>query len=175
MAAENQNYKNMFLILGLIGLAALLRLVPHPYNFTPIAGMALFAGRFMKNKGAAFLIPLSALLLGDLFLGFHSTMAYVYGAFAAVVLIGFLLKKYNKWGHIFSASLSSSLIFFIVSNLGVWLMGTLYTKDFSGLVTCFAAALPFFHWTLLGDLFYVGAFFGLYHWISQASFQQVKA
>ena len=141
-------------------LAALTRLLPHPPNVAPIAAMALFGGAHFARKGWAVAVPLAALLLSDVFLGFHSLMPVVYIAFAAIIGIGFLLRAGYRLHHIAGASVAGSVLFFVVTNFGVWLLGSLYPKTVGGLLACYVAALPFFQNTLLGDAFFTAVLFG---------------
>lgn len=147
-------------LFGMILLAAASRLVPHPPNFAPIAAMALFAGAHFSDRRIAFLAPVAALLLSDLVLGFYGLMSIVYACFALIVLIGFSLREKCTPLHVGGAALGSSVLFFIITNFGVWAFGSLYPKTIEGLVTCYIAALPFFHNTLLGDAFYTAVLFG---------------
>jgi hypothetical protein len=142
--------------------AAALRLVPHYPNFTPIAAMALFGGAYFSNKKFAFIVPLAAMFISDLIIGFHSTMWAVYLSFAVVVMIGFSLRKSKKISNIFLAVVSSSVLFFVVTNFAVWMMGTMYPMTLSGLAESYVAAIPFFSYSVLGDLFYAGVFFGAF-------------
>jgi len=141
--------------------AALMRLVPHPPNVAPIAAMALFGGAYL-NKRYALIVPLVALFLSDIFLGFYSGMIFVYGSFFLTGLIGLWLKNHKTLQNIILASLTSSILFFLITNFGVWVTGTMYAKSFSGLMESYIMGLPFFRNTLLGDLGYVGVFFGGY-------------
>ena len=143
--------------------AAFVRLIPHPPNFAPIAAMALFGGAYFNKKWAAFIVPIAAMFVTDLILGFHSTMWAVYLSFAAIVVIGMLMIKQKKVTNILLASVTSSVVFFIVTNFGAWLSSPFYAKTSAGLVACYTAAIPFFHQTLLSDLFFVGILFGAYH------------
>lgn len=152
-----------FLILsGMIFIAAFVRLIPHPPNFAPIAAMALFGGAYFNKKWASFLIPLIAMFITDLFLGFHPTMWAVYLSFIIIVGIGMTMIKQKKVSNIFLASVSASVLFFIITNFAVWAAGLYYPKDISGLAASYTAAIPFFHYTLLGDLFFVTLMFGSY-------------
>jgi len=152
-----------WIITLMIFAAAFVRLIPHPPNFAPIAAMALFGGAYFNKKWAAFLIPISAMFLTDLILGFHETMWAVYLSFALIVVIGMLMLKEIKIGNLFFASVISSVSFFIITNFGSWISTGYYTKTGAGLATCYIAAIPFFHQTLLSDLFYVALLFGTYH------------
>jgi len=149
--------------LFLIFLGAILRLLPHPPNFAPIAAMALFGGANFSGA-LALIFPILALLISDYFIGFYqfSLMAFVYLGFIISVFLGFWLKNHKKWYTIFAASLLSSILFFILTNFSVWAFTNWYSKDFHGLIQCYLMAIPFFRNTLLGDLFYVTLFFGIY-------------
>ena len=159
------NNPRFYTILIMVLMAAALRLLPHYPNFTPVAAIALFGGAYFSNKKIAFLIPLLAMLISDLFLGFHSTMWAVYLSFALIVFIGFSIKKNMKISSIFLASISSSVLFFIITNFAVWISGGIYPLNIMGLGECFTAAIPFFNYTMIGDLFYVGVFFGAFEFM----------
>ncbi|MHB8581419.1 MAG: DUF6580 family putative transport protein [Ignavibacteriaceae bacterium] len=163
-----------FIIITLMVLvAAALRLLPHYPNFTPIAGMALFGGGYFSNKKTAFIIPFTAMFISDIILGFHSTMWAVYLSFALIVIIGFSLQRSKKISNIFLASISSSVLFFIITNFGVWLTAGIYPVSINGLTECYIAAIPFFNNTMLGDLFYVTIFFGAFE-LAQSKFSALN-
>jgi len=147
-------------------IAALLRLLPHAPNFAPIGAMALFGGAYLGRR-SAIVLPLSAMFLSDLFIGFDSleSRLTVYGSFAAIGTIGIWLKTHRSFQNVVLAALGSSILFFLVTNFGVWAFGTLYQKTLAGLLTCYVAAIPFFRNSLAGDLFYTGVFFGGYELI----------
>lgn len=149
----------MLLVLTLSAAAS--RLIPHPPNFTPIVAMALFGGAQFSDKRSAFLIVFGALLLSDLVIGFHSQIIATYGCMALIVGIGFWLRQKKSAGNIVIAALASSILFFIVSNFGVWFIDTLYPKTLNGLIECFAMALPFFRNTLAGDMLFTVVLFGM--------------
>lgn len=142
-------------------IAALLRLVPHAPNFAPIGAMALFGGTYL-GKRYAIALPIVAMFLSDMFIGFDSLSSRltVYGTFILIGLIGLWLRERKSLQNIVLASFAGSLLFFVTTNFGVWAFGTIYPKTFEGLVACFVAAIPFFRNTLAGDLFYTGVFFG---------------
>ena len=142
--------------------SAFVRLIPHPPNFAPIAAMALFGGAYFTKKWTAFLVPISAMFITDLFLGFHETMWAVYLSFALIVVVGMTMIKQKKIGNIFFASVISSVSFFIITNFGTWLSTSYYEKTALGLIACYTAAIPFFHQTLLSDLLFVAVLFGVY-------------
>lgn len=156
-----RNQRFLF-ITGLIVIAAITRLLPHPPNFAPIAAIALFGGTYFTKKYWAFIIPAAAMLASDLFLGFHSSMLYVYGAFALIVGIGFWIRGKVNFSRFGAGVLGASLLFFIVTNFGVWLGSGMYAHTFSGLISCYVAAIPFFHYSLLGNVIYAGALYGVF-------------
>jgi len=146
----------------LIPFGALARLLPHLPNFTPIGAMALFGAAHGKRR-TALIAPLAALAISDFFIGGHATLPYVYGSFALIALMGMVIFRNGVTvPKAIGASLASSAIVFIVTNFGVWASGALYPQTWQGLVTCYAMALPYLRNTMLGDLFYVGVFFGGY-------------
>ena len=152
---------NRYLVLaGMVLAAAAVRLLPHPWSFTPIGAMALFGGAQFASKRAAFLMPLAALFLGDLVLGFHQLMPFVYGSFALTVCLGFWVRRQPRAGRIVIASVAGSTLFFLVTNFSVWICFDTYPKNTSGLLECYVAGLPFFRNGLLGDLLYASVLFG---------------
>lgn len=154
------NLSRIAFLAALVLAAAASRLLPHAPNVTPIAAMALLGGACFSNKGLAFFVPLAALFLSDCVIGLHGGMAFVYGAFALAVCLGFFLKGRRTPLAIFSAALASSVIFYLVSNFGVWISGDMYAHTWSGLTECYAAAVPFFRNDLLGTLAYSALLFG---------------
>ena len=157
----------------IIGIAAVLRLVPHPANVAPIAAMALFGGAYL-NKRYALIVPLVAMFLSDLFLGFHQTMPFVYGSFVLIGLLGLWLRKHKSIPTVLLAGIISSTFFFLITNFGVWLTGTIYAKSFSGLLSAYTMGLPFYRNTLLGDLGYITLFFGGYELIFYKNLLEIK-
>ena len=159
----------------MILLAALSRIVPHPANFAPVGGMALFGAAYFGRRFWAFLIPLVSMWISDLilnnavygqyfdrFVWFYSGSLFTYAAFVFIVLFGmFALRRVSVLNLAVSA-LCASAIFFIVSNFGVWFSTEMYPKDFGGLIACYTAGIPFFKNTLLGDFVYTGTLFGAF-------------
>jgi hypothetical protein len=152
-----------YTLTSIILLAALSRLIPHPWNVTPLTAIALFGGVEFSNKKAAFLVPLSALLISDLMLGFHSTLPFVYGCFTLTVYLGLKLQNKKLMPSLMGITLLSSVLFFLVTNFGHWLVTSMYPKTMEGLLSCLIAGLPFFRNALFGDLFFTSAIFGLFH------------
>ena len=148
------------LIVAMIFGAAALRLAPHPANFDAIGTLALFGGAHLSEKRWAFLIPLAALFLGDAVIGFHGQMPLVYGVFAFMVCMGFALRERRAPLPVAGMATAASVLFFVITNFGVWAVDGLYPLTFQGLVTCYVAAIPFFANTLAGNLFYTAVLFG---------------
>ena len=139
--------KRNITILSMIVLAVITRLLPHPPNVAPITAIALFGGNRFDNKWLAFGLPLLCMLLSDLFLGISLITMFVYLSFMLISCIGINSKKINN-----GTILGSSLLFFLLTNFGVFLLG--YPHTIQGLLTCYTLALPFFVNTILGDLFF---------------------
>ena len=135
----------LFIILGVVS-----RLITHVPNFTPILSIALLSGLYIKNRFIV-LIPISIMLVSDLFIGSHITAPWVYFSILIICMIGYLIK--NNISNVFFYSILSSIVFFIISNFGVWFSGG-YTYSLEGLVVCYIAAIPFFKNTLMSTVFF---------------------
>jgi len=149
--------------------AAATRLLPHPPNFTSITALALFGGARFADRRLAYAVPLLALLLSDLLLGVYwswSSMAYdshmwlQYLCFALVVTLGLGLRQRPGMMRTAKTMLAGSMLFFVISNFGVWVFHSLYPHTAAGLVACYVAAIPFFGNSLAGDAFYTVLMFG---------------
>ncbi len=167
----------------MIVVAAASRFMPHPPNFTPIGGMALFGAAYFAKKYWAFIIPFIALFISDLILnnvvyaayydGFTlmpGFMFWTYGAMFLIVLLGTqLLKKVNIL-NVVGTSVAASLVFFLVTNFGSWFIdpANLYADNIAGVGTALAAGLPYFWNTLAGNLVYAGVMFGSYEMMKNA-------
>jgi len=171
------------LALALILLAAITRLLlnflPYPpHNFSPIAAMGLFGAAVFNRRWMALAVPFAALFLSDLILNnviysqYYTSFTFItswwiYAAFGLVMFIGSaVLRKKASPARVVGASLIASLVFFLVTNYSVWASGLMYTKDAAGLMTCYTAGLPFLGNTILGDLFFSTALFGVYYWVT---------
>ena len=158
----------MFYALLLIATAS--RLLPHPPNLVCIGALGLFAGCYLQGR-TAWIVPVVAMLISDVVghvfglpgMGFYNpvTMAMVYAGFAITALIGRRLKDHRCVTRIGSAAVASSVVFFLLSNLGVWMAGR-YDISVAGLIQCYTMAVPFYANTLAGDLFYSGLLFGTF-------------
>ena len=151
--------------LGMFALIAFLvasRVIPHPPNFTPVLAVAIFAPYFFRELAVAVALPLASMVLADLIIGMHSYMLWVYGVVAASTLISYILRYTGS--HLFrvgALTLGSCLMFFLVTNFGVWLSSGFYPKSTEGLIACYVAALPFFGNTLVSTVAFSGLFYGL--------------
>lgn len=152
----------------LIVASAFLRLVPHPANVTPIIGMALFSGALFGRRPGAVLIPLFAMFLSDLVLGFHDQMIPVYGSIVVVAILSAMILKNTSVARVVCASLLGSVVFFLITNFTVWLSSGFYAPTLQGLIECYTLALPFFRSAVIGDLAYSGLIFGLWALASRA-------
>ncbi len=159
--------QNLFTILkkeifpiSLILILAFARLIPHPPNFTPIIAVAIISGYFFKNINLSLLTLLIAMLISDLFIGFYENVIFVY---ASLLLITFVFHKISNkinFINLFIYGFAGSLIFFVVSNFGVWALGSPgvfnipYDKTLNGLIECYILAIPFFGNTFLSTLIF---------------------
>tara|TARA_B110000037_G_scaffold195955_1_gene232744 strand:- start:298 stop:849 length:552 start_codon:yes stop_codon:yes gene_type:complete len=161
-------------IILLILFASFTRIIPHMPNFTPIGAMALFGGAYLSNKYHAFIIPILSLWFSDLiinnfilnyydqFTWFYPGFIWQYATFGIIILIGYFLLKKITLKKVLISSIGSSLIFFVITNFGVWSSGSMYTLSLNGLISCFVLAVPFYKGTLLGFLFYSSFLFGVF-------------
>lgn len=147
-------------LVAAILLAALSRLLPHPPNFAPIMALGLFGGAYLTHRWAALAVPLAALLLSDLLLGFYQGQWVVYLATAASVGLGLLLRENRTVPRVGLAAVAGTALFFVVTNFAVWATSGMYPLTSAGLAACYVAALPFLQNSLAGDLLFTGVLFG---------------
>ncbi len=152
---------NLIFPIALIALAVASRFLPVPPNFSPIISLALFSGAYLTNKKLAYIVPIAAMLISDIFLGFHYDMFAVYGSFALIIYLGTAMHKVNVKSVAFN-SLSGSVLFFVITNFSVWVTSGMYPHNFSGLLTCYEMAIPFFRNTVASALIYSTVMFGTY-------------
>lgn len=165
------NNKKHLTIAALILFAVISRLMPHPFNFTAIGALALFCGSVFTNKKLAFIVPAIAMLVTDAMIGFHASMIPVYLCFSLAVLIGIKMIKQVSMITVPAASIISSIVFFLVTNLPFWYADlSLYPLNWKGTMESYTAALPFFANQIAGDLFYSATFFGAYILLKQKYF-----
>ena len=155
------------LLLGifLVALATLMRIVPHPWNLTPVGAVALFSGACFERKRWSFFIPLAAMFVGDTVIGYHSLMPVIYATFALIVCIGLLLRdRRNSPVAVGAGAVASATIFYLVTNFAVWLTLGTYPLTPAGLVGCYVAGIPYYGTMLAGDLVYSALLFGTFVW-----------
>lgn len=166
--------KSLFLVIGLILIAAASRLLPHPSNFVPVGAMALFGAAALPKRWLAVLVPVLAFYLSDLVLnntlyaayfeGFYWGISYwMVGAIVLMVVLGMGLLRNLKfsWLRVGGAAVGATLVFFLVTNFGVWAGGMLYPKTGAGLLAAYGAGLPFLLNSLLANLLFSGLLFGV--------------
>ena len=140
--------------ISLILILAFARLIPHPPNFTPIIAVAIMSGYFFRNIYVSFSILLISMLIADIFIGFYENIIFVYIALLLITFVFFKISNKINFKNLFIYGFFGSLIFFIISNLGVWFFGNLYEKDLEGLIKCYFLAIPFFKNTLFSTLIF---------------------
>jgi hypothetical protein len=156
-----------WLVAGLIILGVVARLAPHPWNVTPVMAIALFGGTYLSKRWAI-LLPLGIVAISDLLIEWHTTVPFTWGAFLLTGMLAWWIRRDPSAVRIAASALTGSVLFFLITNLGVWLVGELYPRTADGLWQCYLAAIPFFRSTLLGDLVYTAALFGGYAWVTGA-------
>ena len=167
--------KNLFLIILFIAIIFFGRILPHPYNFTPLIAVTLLSSYALSNKLLVITIPIFGFWLSDLFMNnviyagyyndftiFNTGMIWTYGAIVLVALLGNSFLDKISSGKVALASLSGSTLFYLISNFGVWAFSPMYAKTLVGLIQCYSLALPFYGTSLIGDLVYCGILFGSY-------------
>lgn len=154
--------REIVISIGLIAAVAATRFLPHPMNFSPVMSVALFGSAVFFNRYLGIAVALAAMALSDLFLGAHSTLPFVYLAMVLAGVLGFTLRNRRSPVMVLGMALAGSVLFFIVTNLGVFLMQDLYPRTAAGLVSCYTMALPFFKNSLAGDLVFTAVLFSLH-------------
>lgn len=156
-----KNY-TLIIFIALFFIAAFaMRLLPHPSNFIPIGAFALFSGVYIKSKWGL-IIPIVLMLATDMIIGLHSVILFTWGSFAIFGVIGWWIRKNKNVFRIAGGTLAGAVIFYLITNFAVWMFTPLYAKTLAGLTQSYYMAIPFFRNSLVGDLFYVGIFFGMY-------------
>ncbi len=151
---------NFYIAAVLILFGLLLRIGPHPANFAPITAIALFGGAVLPKKYAV-VTPLIAMVLSDVIIGLHSLIPVTWGCYILIALVASAYLQKRTFTRVSTSIVSASAFFFIVTNAAVWQFSGMYAHTFDGLVRCFTLALPFFRNTILSDILYGTAFFGV--------------
>ena len=175
MSTQKINLRFSFLLL-LILLAAFSRVIPHMLNFSPLGAIGLFGAAHFKRKWQAFLIPIAATWLSDLFINnliyaqhytkftwVYKGFYWQYGTYLIIIVAGIFILRKITVKTVLTGALASSAIFFIITNFSCW-PGSSYPQNLGGLMECYAAGIPFLKGTLLGDLFYSSVLFGSFAW-----------
>ncbi len=169
---------NLAMTAFVVFLVASTRWLPHPWNFTPVGAVAIFGGIYM-SRGMAFLIPLTSMFVADLIIGVSwPDIPFVYGSLALAVFMGaWIQKDYGRWSRfipkVLGGTLMASVIFYIITNFGSWLILPIYSKDISGLMQSYTMAIPFFKYSLAGDLFYLAVSIGIYESATRVIFKTI--
>jgi len=172
---EHNKQHTVKLVIGLILFAAFSRVIPHPHNFTPVGGIAIFGSFFLGKKIWSFAVPLLSMWFSDLFINniiypyqypeFYTGFKFfgsfwVYGTFLLMPLIGWLVLRTFSLPRLVLTGFLTATLFFLVTNFACWINNPMYSQNFSGLMASYAAGIPFFQNTLIGDLFYLSVLFG---------------
>ena len=154
-------YFPVAIALSLIAIGVMLRILPHPANFAPIAAISIFGGAVLPRKVAIW-VPLGAMMISDAVIGFYSLMPLIWICYLFIALDSsrWLRPASLRKGAVLT--LSSSVFFFVVTNFGVWLTSGMYAHNWSGIVSCYTLALPFFRNTVMSDVVFTAALFGIY-------------
>jgi hypothetical protein len=183
---NKQNRTSIIIAVLLVVAAAVSRVIMYPYNFSPMVGMAIFAGATFTDKRFAFALPIFAMLLSDIMFevfniapGFWGWGQLVgYGIFALITIMAFTMKKVSV-AKVIGYSLVSSVLFFLLSNLSFFLIDNplyhTYPQNFNGFVDCYVQALPFFRTSVVADLMYSGVLFGAYYLIQNVAVKKSVA
>ena len=153
-------------LFAIFAVAARMPFMPHPWNFTPVAAALLYFGA--RGSRRQLWVPFALLAASDLVLNkfvyaypFTADQLLIWAWYAAILWLGTRLRENTGWMRVAGAALASSVSFFALSNFAVWAFGTMYPKTLSGLMTCYAAGLPFFRRGLAGDMLFTAVMFGL--------------
>ena len=153
------------LAIALIVLGIFSRVFFHVGNFTPVLAIAIFAGVYLPRR-ISVLVPLALFIISDLIIGFHQTLPFTWGSIVLIALIGWKVRSHKTVGTVALGSLAAAVLFYIVTNFGVWAVTGMYPKTLAGLGECFTAGIPFFRFTLVSTFIYVVVLFGLYEWVA---------
>ncbi len=165
----------IILALILTALTVALRLVDHPWNFTPLAALALFSGFVLPKK--YLVLPLAAQVVSDVFIGTYTwqIMVVVYISYAVMALSALALRERYSFATVLVSSLGASILFYLASNAAVWLWSGMYPVNLTGLMASLAAGIPFFRNTMLGEFIFTGVFFGVYELARSLAFVPISA
>ena len=158
----NRNW--ILIALALVAVAVVGRLLPHAANITPLYAVALFACATLPRRWAL-AVPVAAMVGSDLIIGMHGSVMFTWTGMLAFAALGYGMRGRASTGRILMSAVAGSVVFFVWTNLGVWMTSYMYPRTADGLVTCYVAALPFFRNSLLGTVAFAGAIFAAYEWL----------
>lgn len=160
-----QDKNKIFIALGLVGIATLGRLIPHPWNMTPVAAAATLAG-VKLGKRFAVVVPLLAMFIGDIVIGFYNwhMLVVVYASMSAIGFVAYLSRGREGVAIFLARPIAASVLFFLTTNAAVCFFGTMYQHNGAGLLASYIAGLPFFGRDIVGNLLYTALFFGVYEY-----------
>jgi hypothetical protein len=164
---------NLGIAVSLIVAAVMLRVLPHPANFAPVAAVAIFGGAVLPRRLAVW-VPLAAMMVSDMAIGWHHLVPVTWGCYALIALASSYVMKKPSLLRGLSLTMASSIFFFAATNLAVWQWDKMYDHTLSGLWQCFTMALPFFRNTALSDLVYTSVLFTLYMLATRVSGHMLK-
>ena len=152
---------NLVIPMILFVLLVLSRMITDIPNFTATIALVIFTGYLIQNRLLSILVILTSQVASDLYLGIYSSMIFVYAAYISIALLSpIIMNKMNTKSVVLSSIISPS-IFFIISNFGVWLTGSMYTFNLSGLITCYIAGIPFFDESLISTVLFALTIFSI--------------
>lgn len=172
--SDRQSVLRAVIVVALIALAVVVRLLPHPANFAPVAAVAIFGGALLPRRWAL-ILPLTVMVLSDVVIGFHSTIWATWGSFVMIALMSNRYLSTISPLRVVGAGVASASFFFLATNLAVWLQGTMYDMSLAGLAQCYYNALPFFRNTLLSDVLYTSLLFSVYVVVSRHVLHESKS
>ncbi len=169
--------RTIIISLLIIGIGS--RLIPHYPNFTAVGAISLFGAAFAGRRSIAIILPFLIMLISDMILNnliyasaypadfsqatfFYKGAIWTYAALGIIVIFGYsLFRNGVGFPRVFAGAIGSSVIFFLITNFGVWAMSTIYPVNFTGLLACYTAGLPFLVNQMMGDMFFSMALFGV--------------
>ena len=143
----------LFYLLFFGVILALSRIIPHPPNFTPILASAIMAPMLIKDRWFGMAIPIVAMFISDVIIGFYSYQFVIYSSILAIALVAPMRKNYFRLGIM---AIGGSVWFFITTNFAEWIIWDYYPKTIEGLITCYTLAIPFFKNTLISTCLFTG-------------------
>ncbi len=155
-----QNLKKEIFPIGLVFILAFAKLMPHPPNFTPVIAVAIMSGYLFRNIYLSLAVLFVSMFLADIFIGFYNNMLFMYLSLFLITFVFFKISEKINFKNLFVYGFIGSLIFFMISNFGVWILGNPgvnnipYEKTLAGLIECYVLAIPFFTNTVISTILF---------------------